>query len=132
VQPWTFITLLRADNSSCMPQKLPVGSGGQVSCTIFELPLSPASCDPTHGLSAVDPATEQAVDAAEHASSSQTVCQLAQLPTSDWVNGSCAQSTQPGWCYVTGAAAGNNCAQALRFSANGAPAAGVVALFACQ
>jgi hypothetical protein len=54
---------------------------------------------------------------------SMTVCGVAQVPPSAWVDDSCAQSSQPGWCYVTGAGAGS-CAQgALFFSSAGAPPA---------
>jgi hypothetical protein len=62
--------------------------------------------------------------------STQAICVLPQLPTSEWVNGSCTGSTEAGWCYLTGAAA-ESCPQTIVTSASGAPPAGAVGVFVC-
>ncbi|HEY1693265.1 MAG TPA: hypothetical protein VGG39_13950 [Polyangiaceae bacterium] len=63
----------------------------------------------------------------------QPVCALQQLnPVSnagDFANNSCAASTDPGWCYVTGTAA-NGCPQAILFS-NGQPPTGATVSLQC-
>jgi hypothetical protein len=60
-------------------------------------------------------------------------CALQQLTTgadpSDFNNNSCAGSPQPGWCYVTGAAA-NGCPQAILFT-NGQPPTGATVSLQC-
>ena len=50
-----------------------------------------------------------------------------QLLGSQLVGGSCAQSTEQGWCYVTGAAAGR-CAQKIVFSPSTLPSGATVEL----
>jgi hypothetical protein len=63
------------------------------------------------------------------------VCALQQLTPSDpqaaqeFSNGSCAASPNPGWCYVTGAAAGG-CPQAILFT-NGEPPHGATVSLQC-
>jgi hypothetical protein len=63
----------------------------------------------------------------------QPVCALQQLnPVSnagDFSNGSCAASSDNGWCYVTGSAAGG-CPQAILFS-NGEPPTGATVSLQC-
>jgi hypothetical protein len=57
-------------------------------------------------------------------------CALRQLTganASDFQNGSCAASADPGWCYVTGAAA-NGCQQAILFSSGQPPSGAKVNL----
>jgi hypothetical protein len=64
----------------------------------------------------------------------QPVCALLQLTASansgDFSAGSCMASADPGWCYVTGAAAGT-CPQAILFTASAPPGNAVVSL-QCQ
>jgi hypothetical protein len=61
------------------------------------------------------------------------VCALQQLTTNnnpnDFSNGSCSASKDPGWCYVTGAAA-SGCPQAILFS-NGEPPHGATVSLQC-
>ena len=59
------------------------------------------------------------------------VCQIAQIPPSAWVNGSCAQSAQPGWCVLSGAAAGACTQAAVIFSPTAAPHQGLGGQFLC-
>jgi hypothetical protein len=123
--------------SQCLPQQLTPAADGTVPCLILAtLPQPGASCDPNLGLTKPDPkilATfqqqqEAAWNAAGGTKSGQpdpktlTVCQVNQLVNGDLVNGSCKQSSKPGWCYVTGAAAGT-CSQAVLFG-GGAPPTG--------
>jgi hypothetical protein len=101
-------------------------SSGLSSCRLFVLPF-----DRTFDCTTPGWANASAFDAARMLPDfmpSMTVCEVAQVPPSTWVDGSCAQSSQPGWCYVTGAGAGS-CAQgALFFSSAGAPPAAASSL----
>jgi hypothetical protein len=130
---------------------LPGGSSGPGgSCT------NP-NCDPNQGLSVPDQGVlqkfcstqEAAFNAAGGAKAglpdpaNQSVCQLAELINNAGTNtpgviynagnfdntGSCATSTQAGWCYVEGGAA-KGCAQAIVF-ANGSPPAGSTSSLQC-
>ena len=60
-------------------------------------------------------------------------CALQQLTTganaTDFTNNSCATSPEPGWCYVTGAAA-NGCPQAILFTSS-EPPQGAIANLQC-
>jgi hypothetical protein len=127
----SFLTVIHGGGTGCMPKALAPDAQGQVPCSIFELTASATACDGSLGLSAVDPSVTASVQAAAFAPASQLVCQLAQLPESAWVNGSCVASAAAGWCYVTGAAAGGGCAQAIRFSPSGSPSAGVEVVLGC-
>jgi hypothetical protein len=139
----------------CLSQALTVQSGGGVPCWLFaQLPSSAGGscmnpvCDATLGL-AVPPMSEltKFCQTAESAyvqyqasldggigaqdPAKQSVCALHQLnPKSnpiDFSNGSCLTSKEPGWCYVTGAAAGR-CAQAILFSQGEPPMGAAVSL----
>jgi hypothetical protein len=51
--------------------------------------------------------------------SKEVTCQLNQVPiTTDGANATCQGGTQPGWCYVTGSAVGqqSTCSQAIAYS----------------
>jgi hypothetical protein len=128
----SFLTVLHSGDDLCMPQSLAVDAHGEVACSIFVLPPAATACDPAPGLSAVDPAVAASVRTAGGAAASQLVCQLAQLPASEWVNGSCVGAPSAGWCYLTAPAAGAGCAQAIRFSTSGTPADGDEVLLGCQ
>jgi hypothetical protein len=66
--------------------------------------------------------------------STYPVCAVEQLNQTqspgDFSGGTCASSSDPGWCYVTGTAA-NGCAQALIFSATGQPPDGARVSLQC-
>jgi hypothetical protein len=133
--PPAFLTLMRTGNDLCLPQTFvadPVT--GAIPCRIFDfLPAGDPSCaNAGPGLSYPGPKTVGAVDAKEMWDAGQPLCELAQLPASAWGGPSCVSSAQPGFCYVSGAAAGNNCAQAIRFSSSGAPPAGAAVVFGCN
>jgi hypothetical protein len=126
-----FLTYLNYESDRCSPQALVADAQGLVACSIFELPTNGGGCDASLGLSPVASDVAAAVQAAAQVPSSQVVCQLAQLPESDWVGGTCAGSSSPGWCYVSGPAAGSNCPQAIRLSPTGTPGPAVRMLFGC-
>jgi hypothetical protein len=67
------------------------------------------------------------------AASSYTICEAPQLTGSDLdASGSCtSNNTKAGWCYVTGTAAGQGCAQAVKFSAKGNPTGDVRVSLQC-
>jgi hypothetical protein len=59
-------------------------------------------------------------------------CQLNELTPmtnggKDFQNGDCSASSDPGWCYVSGAAAGT-CSQQILFTANQPPQGATVTL----
>jgi hypothetical protein len=126
--------------AQCLPRQLQPDSQGAVPCLVLaSLPDASSSCDPSKGESSVDPhvvtaASESlqgqfgagAFDPTQH-----TVCQIDEVTGTDLVSGTCKQSTKPGWCYVTGAAAGGRCPQALIFSPNATPSTGTVVAMVC-
>ncbi|HEY8042325.1 MAG TPA: hypothetical protein VIF15_21125, partial [Polyangiaceae bacterium] len=123
----------------CVPRPLQPDPTGAVRCLVLaSLPQAGLPCDASKGESDVDPLTLQrsrdslaGQDTAALLDPSQhTVCQLAQLSGADLVGASCVQSPKPGWCYVTGGAAGS-CPQALTFSPGGQPTAGTQTLLTC-
>jgi hypothetical protein len=120
----TFLTLLRA--TGCLPQALPEAAG-RVPCTVFEV-LSGGGCEAAFGLAPVDPAVASKVLGAAQASATETVCMLDQIVTAPGT--SCATSPSPGWCYVTGAAAGQ-CPQDIAFTP-GEPEPGAIVVLGCQ
>jgi hypothetical protein len=123
----------------CFTEKLTVVDGTVQCQMLASLPQAGQTCDPTKGMSAVDPQalaqtlTSLAGDplAQRFDPTQYTICQISQVPTNDLVNGSCVESTTAGWCYVEGAATGGACPQALLFSPTGQPATGVVTLTNC-
>jgi hypothetical protein len=123
----------------CFTEKLTVVDGTVQCQMLASLPEAGQTCDPTKGMSAVDPRTLAQVAqslqgqplAPRFDPTQYTVCQIDQVPSDQLVNGSCVTSTAPGWCYVQGAATGGQCPQALLFSPTGQPAAGVETLTTC-
>lgn len=115
--------------SGCMPQMLVADAQGLVSCTVFVVPAAGAGCDASAGLT---PAPPGAADAVRRSgvSSSSSVCMLPQLPEGAWVNGTCASSTEPGWCYQRAPASGT-CPQRIVFS-EGSPPVGAEVLVGCE
>lgn len=83
--------------------------------------LPPGSeCSAQSGLStAPSPVAETIVEYLGSATAS-VVCVLDQLPAEPLMSASCAASTVPGWCYVTGPVAGQ-CPEALALSPGSLP-----------
>ncbi|HZU82834.1 MAG TPA: hypothetical protein VE987_07960 [Polyangiaceae bacterium] len=128
--PTYFVSVLQWAGGGCLPVALPQDQDGQVPCDIFYVLAGGDSCGAHPGLSPAAPEVVASLRRYESWIVSQAVCVQSQLPSSAWVNGSCATSSQPGWCYVTGAAAGG-CPQDLALSPSGAPPAGASTLLAC-
>jgi hypothetical protein len=129
-------------DSQCMPEALPVGEGGNVPCLVLEvLPSREMKCEASLGLVDPDPATVRRFrdelraqgggDGGVDDPSTHTICELAQIAPADFVDGGCAASSKPGWCYVTGPAAGA-CPQTILFSPAGLPQNGVVVSLQCS
>jgi hypothetical protein len=85
-------------DTACLPEPLHVDAAGAVQCRVV-MTLPNGGGDAT----------------------------VPQLLGSQLVGGSCAQSTEQGWCYVTGAAAGR-CAQKIVFSPGTLPSGATVEL----
>jgi hypothetical protein len=116
--------------ATCLPRHLTPDPAGAVPCLVLaSLPTAKDTCDASRGQHAVDPQSlaqaakglsgqygASAFDPTQHA-----ICEVDQLTGSDLQGGSCSQSNKPGWCYVTGTAAGELCQQAVLFSPGGTP-----------
>jgi hypothetical protein len=113
----------------CLRQALPVDPAGLAACEVFLELAAGDTCD-AHGLAAVAPDVLLSVTRSQTTPPPGPVCVLPQLPMPDWVNGSCDQSTEAGWCYLTGGPAGS-CAQVVRASPTGVPPTGAVAILGC-
>ena len=121
----------------CIPHTLVPDDQGNVPCLVLaSLPQPGQTCDPSKGLSNADPQTvaraaqslQGQADASLLDTTQHTVCQVAEITGLD--GGSCTQSQSPGWCYVTGPAAGH-CPGAILFSPSGQPSSGVQTLMTC-
>jgi hypothetical protein len=124
---------------SCLPHQLTPVDGNVPCLVLASLPQPGSTCDASRGMSPADPqliaraaqSLSQA-DAALLDTRQHTVCQVAQIASSDLVNGSCTQSQTAGWCYSVGASAtAGQCQDAILFSPRGQPAPGVRTLLAC-
>jgi hypothetical protein len=84
------------------------------------------------GLAEASPDVIQSIFAARHGTQTGPVCVLPQVPSAEWVNGSCGAASEAGagWCYGTGAAAGS-CQQVLLATPTGLPPAGSLVLLGC-
>jgi hypothetical protein len=129
----TFFALVNADDSLCLPQALSHDASGVVTCRIVEALADAADrCSAHAGLVDAEPEIATAFRGTTDLVREQNrVCELAQLPQAS-PSESCTSSAAAGWCYVEGAAAGDQCPQALRFSARGQPAAGAIVAMACR
>ncbi len=123
----------------CDPKLGLIGPGGTVAAATSD--AAPTTLDPKVLDSLCDDeeaAYMQQVEVSGGASEGlqdpalQSVCALVQLtPSANAADfalvGSCAGSKDPGWCYVTGAAAGV-CAQTIVFTANEPPHGATIGL----
>ena len=130
----------------CLPQKLIPSPDGTVPCLVL-ISFQAGSdqntvCDPAKGLKQPDPdvlkrfkearlAELKSQDPKATAADIGPACELTQIDPSKYQNGTCETITDPGWCYVTGAAAGSSCPQAIKFSATGQPASGTSVSLQC-
>jgi hypothetical protein len=132
--------------NQCLPAPLTPDETGNVPCLILET-LAPTpglnqgnACDPAHGLTQPDPAVlakfiegQAAAAGGDAGEQMGPVCQVAQLTMKDFVNGTCGDPlvTKAGWCYLTGAATGGTCPQAIKFSTLGNPGVGAKVSLQC-
>jgi hypothetical protein len=126
---------------TCLPNALATdsGTGGQVPCLVLvTLPESFGGscdnpvCDASKGLTAPPEGVRSQFCRNAGDSQNRSTCVLQQLTPdaapNDFVGGSCAaESTDPGWCYVTGS---KQCPQALVFSSDALPS-GSLAYLQC-
>lgn len=129
---YRFLTVIEGGSSArtCFPEALVADAQGLVRCTVFVILSGAASCSSLPGLTDADPSAASAVRQRGGIAASSRICVLAQLPSATWVDGSCESSTQPGWCYVAGPAAGPQCPQAFEFSP-GSPPPGAELMAGC-
>jgi hypothetical protein len=114
-----FVTSLSFGNpNACLPQSLPADATGMAKCQVFYLLAAGDSCAAHPGLTAAS--ADVAASILRVAGITVPVCTLAQVPMTDWVNGSCASASLPGWCYLTGTAAGACPQKAVLSAAAGA------------
>ncbi len=130
--------------NQCLPQPLVADPEGKVPCLILETlgvegPQGSA-CDASKGLKQPDAAVlakfrEQQLEAAGGDAGIDLtkfpVCEVIQLTQGQLKNGSCSESDVAGWCYVSGAAAGGSCPQAIKFSPGGNPGVGAKISLQC-
>ena len=143
--------LKAALNIQCLPQRLTVDPmTGTVPCLILVTLPTPGAESTCSGLPGLQPAPFDVLSrfqAGPHAGwvqgggaasgqpdpSSFPTCVMNELTTTtdhgaDFTNGTCAVSPNPGWCYVTGAAAGGGCSQQILFTSGQPPHGASVSL----
>jgi hypothetical protein len=107
------------------PDPLPWDPSTGSPCQLFlqadEGPAAPIDCSGP-GLTLATPL--QSAELSQEFPQINNICEVAQIPPSAWVDGSCAQSSQAGWCYVTGPAAGSCANGAIFFSPSALPPQG--------
>ena len=140
--------LKNALSVQCLPQKLNVDPATQTVPCLILVTLAEGNCNMVPGMS--DPPADvlsrfQEAQRSAHLAacggetscappdpSTLPTCQLQELtPTThdgaDFQGGDCSGSTNPGWCYVEGAAAGS-CSQQILFTAGEPPHGATVTL----
>ena len=142
--------LKNALSVQCLPQKLNVDTTTNTVPCLILVTLAKGNCSTVAGMSNPPAAVLARFQAAQHLAwqsscggksscvltdpSTLPTCQLEELTTTtdngkDFQNGTCAASTNAGWCYVEGAAAGS-CSQQIVFT-NGYPPAGATVTLQC-
>jgi hypothetical protein len=113
----------------CFPQALPTDATGQAPCQLFFELGAKDTCE-AHSLLSVAPDVAASLGWWQGSAPPGPICVVPQLPSAQWVNGACSGSSKVGWCYVTGAAAGN-CEQTVIVSTPTLLPAGAVANIGC-
>ncbi len=107
----------------CLPRALTPQKDGSVACLVL-VEGDGLVCDPTKGLKTPEPDVERHYREQKLAERKKldpnatvgNVCEMAQVPSTQYQNGTCEGGSTPGWCYVSGSVAGG-CTQAVRFAA---------------
>ena len=136
--------LKSALSDQCLPQPLNVDIHGHAPCLVLAtLPSASANgeaaCnDAAQGMSVPDSSVLEPFRAEQHKAwlaanragvdpSTLPTCEVRQIPYV--ANASCAQDTSnPGWCYVTGGLDSGKCTQAIQFTARTPPSGATVTL----
>jgi hypothetical protein len=131
--------------ATCLPEKLNPDATGAVGCLVLAtLPNAgdESVCTTTPGMTIPDPTilaqyrqTAEAAFLADGGAAAglvdpdtHPICEVEQVLGADFVNGSCkATTSQSGWCYVTGAAAGA-CSQSIQFTSQTPPSGTKISL----
>jgi hypothetical protein len=105
----------------CLPQPLAADKEtGKVPCLIlqsFQEGDQATACDPAKGLKQPEKAVLDRFRAEQgDAGKTQPVCEVQQLTGNKLVSGSCEDSGDAGWCYITAGTSKTKCAQAIKFS----------------
>jgi hypothetical protein len=116
-------------SESCLAKSQAVAADGKVACTLLQVrrkaAAGAATCDAARGLKDPDPRIRQGLLDGEKATigaETDAICEINQLASSDWVSGSCEDSTAAGWCYLESAkGARTQCLQTLKFSRAASP-----------
>jgi hypothetical protein len=140
--------LRNALHLECFPRQLPVSADGTAHCIVLvTLPPNPsleATCSTIQGLSVPPPDVLQRFQSSAEAAwvaagaaksglpdpATEPVCELAQIGQNDAQYINCASgnpTTSEGWCYVSGALAGQ-CPQQILFTQNEPPRGANLAL----
>ncbi len=119
--------------SQCLPEKLSQDESGAVPCLILETFQEPGVSCAQKGLKDPDPKIVQKFREQQRAEfpdvDKATVCEAPQILPSEFGGGqTCEKVDKAGWCYLTGAAAGGTCPQAIKFSEKGNPVGARVSL----
>lgn len=126
--------------TQCLPQALTRDETKKVPCLVLaQLAETGDKCDASKGLAPVDPDIEKKFKEAQAAEQGTVkagdqdvtklpVCELQQFIAED--GQSCSANNSPGWCYVTGGAAGK-CPQAVLFSGGTAALPGAKFFLQC-
>lgn len=119
--------------SQCLPDKLSQDQDGKVSCLILESFQEPGVTCESKGLKKPDPKILEKFREAERAergaeADKNVVCEAPQILPAKFSGNSCEKTPEVGWCYLTGAAAGGTCPQAIKFSELGNPVGARVSL----
>jgi hypothetical protein len=119
--------------AQCVPHALSQDDSGKVACRVLAaLPDPNAHCDSKRGLLDTDATTQREfrdeLSRVGSAAANGAICEVTQLGAAP--GATCAVSTTPGWCYVSGDAAAP-CAQALTFSAGASLPSGAEVRMVC-
>jgi hypothetical protein len=129
-----FVSVINPSPGLCSFLDLATDDAGLVDCALLYNLAAGDTCEAHPGLMEAPAGLLAEMQTYEGKPNNQTfslqgLCIAAQLQQGDRVNGSCAASTQAGWCYVTGSAAAP-CAATFTVSPTGRPA-GASPLLVC-
>ena len=127
----------------CDPTAHPRGADGKVPCHVLVSFDTKAACDPARGLRDANASSilcfkssvlEQLKQQNPNATLADVgpVCELAQIPSSQFQGGSCDKLDSAGWCYTLGSETGSKCAQSIVYTPAGTPVPGTWVSVQCD